>query len=140
MSKYLRVAVVLTAVAGFAVPGWGQGEKAPTLPDGNGKEIVQRACVACHSLNQVTNSGHTPEDWKTVMSMMVNVGAPLNADEAVTVTGYLSKNFPEKPKPTAVVIPGTVSVNIKEWDVPTPGSRPHDPRHQITRRFHGRGG
>src|SRR5437667_143561 len=32
-----------------------------------------------------------------------------------------------KPKPAAVVIPGSVQVSIQEWTVPTPGSRPPDP-------------
>ena len=111
------------ALSASAFPAYGQNQ----LPDGQGKEIVARACVACHSLNQVTNSGHTADDWRTVMSMMVNVGAPLSSDEVPVVTAYLTKNFPEKPKPMAAAISGPVSVNIKEWDVPTPGSRPHDP-------------
>jgi virginiamycin B lyase len=37
------------------------------------------------------------------------------------------KNFPEKPRPPAVVIAGPVQASIKLWDVPTIGSRPHDP-------------
>jgi virginiamycin B lyase len=44
-----------------------------------------------------------------------------------TVVDYLTKNFPEKPHPQAQIIPGPVDVTIKEWMVPTPGSRPHDP-------------
>ena len=43
------------------------------------------------------------------------------------VAGYLAKNFPEQPRPPPVVIPGPVNVSIKEWNVPTLGSRPHDP-------------
>jgi streptogramin lyase len=43
------------------------------------------------------------------------------------VVDYLAKNFPEKPMPPAVIIPGSVDASIKEWTVPTPGSRPHDP-------------
>ena len=43
------------------------------------------------------------------------------------MTDYLAKNFPERPAPDAVVIPGSVEVSIKEWQVPTAGSRPHDP-------------
>src|ERR1700680_1368283 len=104
-----------------------QSRPQPQLPDGNGKEIVQRACTACHALNQVTNSGHNADEWKTVMAMMVNVGAPITKAEAATVTDYLTKNFPEKPKPAAVVVPGNANVSIEEWEVPTPGSRPHDP-------------
>ena len=67
-----------------------QSRPQPQLPDGNGKEIVQRACTACHALNQVTNSGHNADEWKTVMAMMVNVGAPITKVEAATVTDYLT--------------------------------------------------
>ncbi len=78
-------------------------------------------------MTQVTNAGHDREEWTTVLHMMVNVGAPVPEDQFDTVVGYLAKNFPEKPKPPAQIIPGNVDVTIKEWMVPTPGSRPHDP-------------
>src|SRR5438477_13182703 len=59
--------------------------------------------------------------------MMINVGSALPNDQVDELAKYLAKNFPEKPKPKAVVLPGSVKVSIKEWVVPTPGSRPHDP-------------
>ena len=59
--------------------------------------------------------------------MMLNVGANVPEDKVDTVLNYLVKNFPEKPAPPAVTIPGNVEVSFKEWKVPTPGSRPHDP-------------
>jgi len=97
------------------------------LPDGDAKQIVQNACAACHGLNTVTSAGHTREEWVTVLHMMVNVGAPVPQDQFAAVTDYLTKNFPAKPVPDAVILPGPVDVSIKEWQVPTPGSRPHDP-------------
>jgi virginiamycin B lyase len=59
--------------------------------------------------------------------MMINVGATLPQDEIEPVIQYLAQHFPARPKPDAVVIPGSVQVAIQEWVVPTPGSRPHDP-------------
>ena len=59
--------------------------------------------------------------------MMINVGATLPREQFAEVTQYLAKNFPERPRPAAVIIPGSAKVTIKEWIVPTPGSRPHDP-------------
>ena len=59
--------------------------------------------------------------------MMINIGAPIPPDQVQTVTDYLTKNFPEKPAPAPVLIAGDTKVTIKEWTVPTPGSRPHDP-------------
>src|ERR1700730_12252762 len=83
-----------------------QGRDAIQLPDGEGKEIVQTACAACHSLGNITNSGHSPEEWKTTVAMMLNVGANVPPDKIETVTDYLVKNFPEKRTPPAVSEPG----------------------------------
>jgi virginiamycin B lyase len=104
-----------------------EAQAPPQLPDGDGKEIVQKACVSCHALSTVTNAGHNRVGWSSVLHMMVNAGAPVSKDQIGVVTEYLAKNFPEKPAPEAVVIPGSVEVSIKEWQVPTQGSRPHDP-------------
>ncbi len=97
------------------------------LPEGKGKQMVEAYCVQCHDLNTVTRAGYSREGWRNDISMMINVGAALPKDQVAMVTEYLAKNFPEKPKPPAVVIPGSIKVSIKEWVVPTPGSRPHDP-------------
>ena len=104
------------------------GSRAPiVLPEGDAKEIVQTACAVCHSLGNITNSGHSPEEWKTTVAMMLNVGAPVPTDKVEMVTNYLIKNFPEMPAPPAVILPGKVDVSFQEWALPTPGSRPHDP-------------
>ena len=97
------------------------------LPDGDGKATVQSACSACHALSMVTRSGHSKTEWDTVLHMMVNAGAQVPSDQFETVSAYLAKNFPTKDKPAADILAGNVKVTIKEWDVPTPGSRPHDP-------------
>ena len=97
------------------------------LPDGLAKGTVQSACTACHALSMVTNAGHSKSEWDTVLHMMVNVGAQVPADQFQAVADYLAKNFPVKPLPPARIVPGKVAVTIQEWDVPTPGSRPHDP-------------
>jgi virginiamycin B lyase len=94
------------------------------LPDGNGKEVVQVMCSQCHSLGMLTNSGgYTQDGWKQLISTMVR----LRPEHQELITAYLAKSFPVKAAPEAVVIPGTANVSIKEWLVPTRGSRPHDP-------------
>jgi virginiamycin B lyase len=62
-----------------------------------------------------------------VLRMMINQGAQLPPDQVEPLREYLTRSFPEKPKPAGVVIPGPANVSFKEWQVPTPGSRPHDP-------------
>jgi virginiamycin B lyase len=96
------------------------------LPNGPGKDTVAALCGACHRLTLLAN-GYTPEGWHTVMRMMLNFGVPVPKDEVTTVTDYLIKSFPERARPAAAAIAGPVEVTMKQWPVPTPGSRPHDP-------------
>src|SRR6266478_8704941 len=88
------------AILFLALPAWSQepmqGRGAIQLPEGEGKEIVQTACAACHSLGNITNSGHSPEEWKTTVAMMLNVGANVPKDKDDTELNYLIKNFPER--------------------------------------------
>jgi virginiamycin B lyase len=96
------------------------------LPDGPGKQRVAEVCGGCHPINRL-GAGYTPEGWRTVVRMMQNFDAPVPKQEWPTVTDYLIKAFPQKPKPAAALIAGPVQATIKEWPVATPGSRPHDP-------------
>ncbi len=91
---------IVTVTAFITLPARSQNARPPIqLPDGEGKETVQVVCAACHSLGNITNSGHNAEEWKTTVAMMRNVGANLPADKVDVVTNYLIKNFPEKPAP-----------------------------------------
>ena len=111
-------------VTAYSVPVRAQRGQPVSLPDGAGKEVVEVACVRCHALGQLTSSGgYTREGWVSLLSSMV----ALPQDQARPVTDYLTQHFPEKPRPPAVVIPGSAAVSIKEWMVPSLGSRPHDP-------------
>ena len=72
-------------------------------------------------------AGYTPEGWRTVIRMMQNVDVPVPKAQWDTVTDYLIKNFPERPRPAAAIIDGPQQIRLRVWTVPTPGSRPHDP-------------
>jgi virginiamycin B lyase len=109
-----------------ALLGWVLPAQPQDFPDGPGKDVVMATCGGCHDINRL-RAGYTPEGWHTVVRMMRNFGAPVPEDEWPVVTDYLIKNFPERPRPAAALIAGPVEASIKEWPVPTPGSRPHDP-------------
>ncbi len=115
-------AVLTAALLCFALPAVGQ-----QLPDGPGKELADANCNVCHTLLSRVGAGYTATGWNTVLRMMINQGAPLPADQIEPLKAYLIKSFPEKGKPDGVVIAGPAEVSFKEWQVPTPGSRPHDP-------------
>src|ERR1019366_5362204 len=85
LSTLIGVALLISAL-----PAWSQnqmpGRAAVQLPDGEGKETIQTACAACHNLNIVADSGHSPEEWKTTVAMMLNVGAGVPNDKVEVVT------------------------------------------------------
>jgi virginiamycin B lyase len=97
-----------------------------SLPEGNGKEIIEKHCVQCHELRRITGAGHSREDWKNVLDMMITLGTPVPKDQVPALIDYLAKNFPDR-SPKGVVVAGSAEASIQEWTVPTPGSRPHDP-------------
>ena len=115
-------AVLTAALLCSGHPAMGQ-----QLPDGPGKELAEANCNSCHTLLSRVGSGYTENGWKTVLRMMVNQGVELPADQIEPLREYLTRSFPEKGKPEGVVIPGPAEVSFQNWQVPTPGSRPHDP-------------
>ena len=119
----LAVAVIAMLCTAVTTRVRSQQQQGFQLPEGNGKALVQVTCTTCHGLNQMANAGFTREEWQTIVSSMVDL--PKNQTDVFL--NYLSTNFPPGAKPPAVLIPGDVSVSIKEWVVPSKGSRPHDP-------------
>ena len=113
------------AAASIATPAFAQ-YTAKEWPEGPMKQRFAATCGGCHDINRV-RVGYTPEGWHTVVRMMQNMGAPVPAEEWAPMTEYLIKNFPERPRPPPAIIAGPVKATIKLWDVPTHGSRPHDP-------------
>src|SRR6266403_3345390 len=105
MSKTLHLSLITAALLGAALPASGQ-----ELPDGPGKELVAAQCNSCHALSARVGAGYTAAGWRTVMRMMINNGVPIPPDQLATMTAYLVKTFPEKPKPVGVVIHGPVKV------------------------------
>lgn len=127
MSPTALLPAMTAALLCSTVPVHAQQKPPPNLPDGPGKEAVQTYCSGCHGLNRVVASGYPQAYWHTAVRMMLNFGVVIPPDQVIPISDYLAKNFPEKPKPVASIIPGPAQVNIKEWQVPIPGSRPHDP-------------
>jgi virginiamycin B lyase len=121
MAKTLRLSSIAAALL-CAAPSRGE-----ELPDGEGKEMVEATCTRCHTFFSRVGAGYTADGWHTVLRMMLNQGVPIAPDQLPTMTRYLIKNFPEKGKPAGAVVPGPAKVSMQQWQVPTSGSRPHDP-------------
>jgi virginiamycin B lyase len=121
MPRKSLLPVLAAALLCSAVP-----TQAQDFPDGPGKQTFMQTCGACHDINRA-RAGYTADGWRTVMQMMIHFDGAGPKEEIGTLTEYLIKTFPERPRPVAKIVDGPVQASIKLWDVPTPGSRPHDP-------------
>lgn len=130
----MRFALPVAVMAFLSVAQAGAQE----FPAGPGKDILEMKCGTCHSPAQViAGGGRTSEEWNDVVRQMIDFGAEITDDEVRTLVAYLAQNWPLKETDVAAPITpgagvasvgtGNTPVVFKEWDVPTPNSRPHDP-------------
>ena len=95
-------------------------------PEGPMKQRFADTCGGCHDINRV-RVGYTPEGWLTVVRMMQNFDTPVPAEEWGAMHGISDQEFPRARAPGRRHHrrPGQGAHRL--WDVPTQGSRPHDP-------------
>jgi mono/diheme cytochrome c family protein len=66
------------------------------LPDGEGKDLVQKVCTSCHGADTATSENHTAAEWKAVVDTMVSRGAEGSDADFATIVKYLAANFGPK--------------------------------------------
>jgi len=97
--EFPKIAAAAVALSGAAAAVLVAPALAQNLPDGNGKEVVQTICTACHDLSPITDAGgFSRADWETVVKSMIDMGAEIKAEQIPLIAGYLAANFPPKPK------------------------------------------
>jgi competence protein ComEA len=101
-SRKWRLALLGVALAFFAGKLWaksltGQGR---ALPDGPGKEEIQRLCSQCHELDKSFSLNQDRAGWQRTLEKMVAFGMKSTEQELNAMLEYLFKNFPadEVPK------------------------------------------
>jgi cytochrome c5 len=61
------------------------------LPAGPNREVVSRACQACHDLSMViAATGLTREGWNATIEEMISYGMRVEADDRAKILDYLS--------------------------------------------------
>jgi virginiamycin B lyase len=125
--KAILIAALFAFCAMSAAAAQDAKPAALDLPEGAAKSVVAAQCTGCHDLSRIRNANHSAAEWRNVVNMMVAAGARLSPAEKDAVAGYLIESFPERARPRPVEIAGPVRVSFREWEVPTPGARPHDP-------------
>jgi competence protein ComEA len=66
------------------------GEDKPKLPDGPGKETMQRICSSCHGPEIVLGKRLTRDGWSQVVTNMIQRGAQGTDDEFADIVDYLT--------------------------------------------------
>lgn len=102
-----------------------QGELS-ALPEGRGRQSVERTCLQCHGSGQILrSSGYTRDGWQELTSAMIDLsGSP---EERGQIFDYLATHFPPNTQRAPTLVPGDVEIAFKEWKVPTLGQRARDP-------------
>jgi cytochrome c len=86
----------LSTALGPGVPLPGPPPAQVTLPDGQGKELVEGACALCHGLDRVAATNRSPHQWDGIVSRMVFYGAPVSPEQSKTIAVYLGSQFGSK--------------------------------------------
>lgn len=79
------------AFASEAIPPSAQASV--SLPEGEGRALVARACSQCHSLLLVTGVRLTRKQWEAKIDQMLARGAKLSDEEIDLAAEYLARNF-----------------------------------------------
>jgi competence protein ComEA len=86
--RSLRIPLFFCSIGVFSV-------SAQTLPEGQGKALVEKVCSSCHGLDQAVADGYSEQGWKKLVNTMIARGAEASDDEIDLMVKYLAKNFPE---------------------------------------------
>jgi virginiamycin B lyase len=123
MNQSLRV-LLTTAALGLPALALAQHEGPAELADGDGKNLVQGICTACHETTLITGStGYDKEGWRYLFGNMIALSDPI-ADQIAT---YLAEHYPATGQYKPTLVDGDTQIAFKEWHVPTLGQRPRDP-------------
>ena len=100
--KKIIILLMLSALTGFAYAGAQDSVHSIILPSvttelkaGEGKDITERFCIVCHSLDYITmQPKFTRSQWTGVVNKMIKVmGAPIPEKEAGIIESYLSVQY-----------------------------------------------
>ena len=69
--------------------------RAADLPDGQGKELILRACVGCHKAEELSVYRFTKDEYQTIVYRMGDRGAPASRAELDIIAAYMFEHFPK---------------------------------------------
>jgi len=87
------VAFVLTT-AGATSPSAGVQDNHPSLPAGEGREVMIRVCSKCHAPELAADQQFDEAGWKELVDQMASKGAEATEAEFDQIVHYLAAAFP----------------------------------------------
>ena len=85
--------IVGRADSGLAQPHELNQSGPPTLPVGEGRDLVMRLCADCHGLEAAVGQRRALTDWEETIVRMLDRGVGGTDDELKSVVSYLSRAF-----------------------------------------------
>lgn len=76
--------------------------QASDLPDGKGKDLIQRACIGCHKADELTAYRFTKDEYHAIVQRMAERGAQATPAELDAIADYLFAHFPKVEDTTKV--------------------------------------
>src|SRR5579884_2708203 len=86
---WLMKKFALMIVPALAVPAL----YAQDLPDGQGKDTLEKVCTTCHDLGAVTSMSGSSDIWQSVVDDMKSRGADGTDSDFKAIVTYLAKYF-----------------------------------------------
>lgn len=83
-------------------------QTAPTLPPGEGRELVASVCTGCHTLSTIVQIRDGAPGWRQFVNYMVMKGAQVSVHDTDVIVAYLTANFGPNSPPAAGAPPPAV--------------------------------
>ena len=96
----MRTSRLLIGVVGVTLVALGVRATAEVrIPDGPNRELVARACGACHDLSMVVGAGgRSREGWNGTIDDMISYGMDITPGDRRLVLEYLATYLPFPPR------------------------------------------
>jgi len=69
--------------------------QAADLPEGKGKDLIERACVGCHKADELTAYRFTRDEYHAIVLRMADRGAQATRPELDVIADYMFEHFPK---------------------------------------------
>ena len=91
----MKRSLILAGLAAISLMSLGmRGRTEPMLPDGPNRDLVSRACSACHDLGMFSSTGRSREGWNATIEDMISFGMDVSPAERALILDYLTTYLP----------------------------------------------